>query len=71
MLQLSIKGLKLIQLSLLGICPRSVFDNRGTFNQFYSQDTLVSPNILVGSQFFASHGTLSTEVSTQAGITAT
>lgn len=60
MLQLSIKGLKLIQLSLLGICPWSMFANWGSFKQFYSQDTLLSPNILFDSQFFASHSTLST-----------
>lgn len=70
MLQLSIKGLKLIQASLLGVCPWSVFANRGSFKQFFSQDALVSPNILFGSQLFASHSTLSTEFSTLAGVAA-
>lgn len=59
MLQLSIKGLKLIQWSLLGICAWSLFANRDSFKQFYSQGALVSPNILFGSQFFANRSILS------------
>lgn len=69
MLQLSIKCLKLTQLRLFGICPWSVSANRGFLEQFYSQDALVSSNVLFGSLFFANHSTLSPSISTQAGIT--
>lgn len=69
MLQLSIKSLKLIQLRLFGICPWSVLANRGSLKQFYSQDALVSPDVLFGSQFFANHSTWSPSISTQADIT--